>query len=329
MLVGPASSQIVTVCQCGMSCRRASTRRGFHDTQSCHRVSSHRPCPPARHAPPGHRERRRSGHCGSGARLRSAERHAPLGRQARGHLQRQEARPAHPVRARPRRKRSTAAAAATPPVGTVRNWLAIDDTQPNAAPYAKPFTLRGVGDKIEVWVANDLSFPAGDCRAQIPNSTTITDAQVAYFVNEFDTVMFPKETEAFSTPPDRDGTNARIPGDYTGDGDKTVALIDNVRDDNFYDFPASPTYIAGFFSAGITERVDRNVMTVDAFDWAHRTDRQPGQRADRTTCAPAARPARTATRARSRTSGSTCSCTTPTRSRGTGSTRASRTSPRP
>ncbi|WP_030453083.1 immune inhibitor A domain-containing protein [Herbidospora cretacea] len=196
-----------------------------------------------------------------------------------------------PTRYEPSKARkTTAAAAATPPVGTVRNWLAIDDTQAGGAPFPKAFTLRGVGEKIEVWVANDLSFPAGDCRAQIPNSTTITDAQVAYFVNEFDTNMYPKETAAFSTPPDRDGTNARIPGDYTGDGDKTVALIDNIRDDNFYDFPANPTYIAGFFSAGINERVDRNVMTVDAFDWAHRTGDQPADEPTGDLCT--SRPAR-------------------------------------
>ena len=69
------------------------------------------------------------------------------------------------------------AAAPTPPVGTVRQWLG--STTPRGILYRKDYTLRGVGDKIEVWVANDTAFPAGDCRAQIPNSTTITDAQVA------------------------------------------------------------------------------------------------------------------------------------------------------
>jgi hypothetical protein len=70
-------------------------------------------------------------------------------------------------------------------------------------------------------------------------------------------------------------------GVYTGDGNKTVALIDNVRDDNFYNFPAAPTYIAGFFSVQFNELLDRNVMTIDAFDWAHRTGGEPAGRADR------------------------------------------------
>lgn len=187
-----------------------------------------------------------------------------------------------PARYQPRaqERSKTTSAATTPPVGTVRQWLGMDDLQGQI--YRKDYTLRGSGNNVEVWVANDIAFPAGDCRIQIPSSTQITDAQVASFVHEFDTNMYPKETAAFSTPPDRDGTNALLGpdangngGDYTGGGNKTVTLIDNVRDDNYYEFPANPTYIAGFFSAQFNELFDRNVMTIDAFDWAHRTGANP------------------------------------------------------
>lgn len=181
-----------------------------------------------------------------------------------------------PARYQPSAQRRLQAAGETPPVGTVRQWLGLDDF--NGRLYRKDYTLRGAGNKIEVWVANDTAFPAGDCRAQVPNTTTVTDAQVNDLVNQFDTNMFPKETAAFSTPPDRDGSNAILGPDangnggvYTGGGDKTVTLVDNVRDDNFYNFPAAPTYIAGFFSTQFNELFDRNVMTIDAFDWAHRT----------------------------------------------------------
>jgi hypothetical protein len=184
-----------------------------------------------------------------------------------------------PAKYTPKSSRAKAAAT-TPPVGTVRQWLGTDDF--NGIRYRKDYTLRGDGTNIEVWVANDIAFPAGDCRAQIPGSTDITDAQVASLITEFDTNMYPKETTTFSRPPDRDGTNAILGPDgdgnggvYTGDGNKTVALIDNVRDDNFYQFPAAPTYIAGFFSSAYNELLDRNVMTIDAFDWAHRTGVNP------------------------------------------------------
>jgi len=186
-----------------------------------------------------------------------------------------------PVKYQPSAARGGARVAAdTPPVGTVRQWLGLDDFMGRI--YRKDYTLRGSGNNIEVWVANDLAFPAGDCRLQIPTSTVVTDAQVASLVNEFDNNMYPKETVAFSTPPDRDGTNAILGPDangnggvYTGGGNKTVTLVDNVRDDNFYQFPAAPTYIAGFFSSQFNELFDRNVMTIDAFDWTHRTGANP------------------------------------------------------
>ncbi|MEV7225572.1 choice-of-anchor J domain-containing protein [Polymorphospora sp. NPDC051019] len=194
------------------------------------------------------------------------------------------------------RNRAQTQAAGTPAVGTVRQWVALDDVQGGA--YRKDYTLRGVGDKIEVWVANDLAFLPGDCRLQIPSSTEITDAQVARLIDEFDNNMYPKETAAFSTPPDRDGSNAVLGpdangngGDYTGDGDKTVALIDNVRDDNFYDFPAASSYIAGFHWSYFNELLDRNVMTIDAYDWAHRTgDNPPNEPTDDVCTSRPARP---------------------------------------
>ncbi|GAB3252110.1 immune inhibitor A domain-containing protein [Kineosporia babensis] len=190
--------------------------------------------------------------------------------------------------------RTKAAAAPTPEVGTVRQWVASDDTQ---GYYRKDFTLRGVGEHIEVWVANDIAFPEGDCRNAVEGSTTVTDAQVAGLVKEFDTNMYPKETAAFSTPPDRDGSNALLGPDangnggvYTGGGEKTVTLVDNVRDPNYYDFPAQPTYTAGFFSSYLNEILDRNVMTIDAFDWAHRTTANPPDAATDDLCT--SRPAR-------------------------------------
>src|SRR3954465_4918434 len=121
------------------------------------------------------------------------------------------------------------AAASPPPVGTVRQWLGLDDF--NGALYRKDYTLRGVGNKIEVWVANDTAFPAGDCRAQIPGTTTVTQVQAQELADQFDDNMFPKDAAAFSVPPDRDGSGNVVSGvDPSGDGDKIMTLVDNVRD---------------------------------------------------------------------------------------------------
>lgn len=168
----------------------------------------------------------------------------------------------------------------TPAVGTRREWVALDDERGGL--YRKVYTLRAVGTKIEVWVASDTdavsigtAFREGDCRNNVAGSTEITDDQAKALASEFDTTMFPKEAAAFSTAPDRDGANAQLTGDYGGSGDKIVTLVDNIRDDNFYDFPARQTYTAGFFSSQINDLLDRNVMTIDAFDWKHRTGATP------------------------------------------------------
>ena len=69
----------------------------------------------------------------------------------------------------------------------------------------------------------------------------VTRRQAEYLIDQFDTNMFPKESAAFSVAPDRDGSQATSSSgvDSTGDGDKIMTLVDNVRDDNFYDFHAA------------------------------------------------------------------------------------------
>jgi hypothetical protein len=107
---------------------------------------------------------------------------------------------------------SAAAADATPPIGTQRVWLALDDGDGTPAntggAYLKTYTLRGVGDKIEVWVADELTFEDGDCRNDA--RIEIGDAQVQYLIQQFDTNMYPKESAAFSVPPSRNGSNALL-----------------------------------------------------------------------------------------------------------------------
>src|SRR6185503_13084262 len=107
--------------------------------------------------------------------------------------------------------------------------------------------------------------------------------------NQFETNIYPKESAEFSVPPDRDGSHALrgqpgtsfslTGGDnyYGGDGNKIVVLVDNVRDDNYNDLNNSQglSYIAGFFSSTINTLLDRNVMTVDSYDWTHRTGANP------------------------------------------------------
>lgn len=178
-------------------------------------------------------------------------------------------------------------ALAPPVVDEERLWLASDSTQGD---YVKQYTLRGIGDNIEVWVASDedevssgLDFPTGDCRNDGVRNV-ITDDQVNYLIDQFDTNIYPVESDSFSVPPARDGANALLAkildlprGYYRGEGDRIVALIDNVRDPNFYDTDNTNgyTYTAGFYTSFYDDLTNRLIMSIDAWDWIHRTGPNP------------------------------------------------------
>src|SRR5918994_2377327 len=169
------------------------------------------------------------------------------------------------------RRADTGAAA----VGDRRLWPALDAV--NNRQYLKFFTLRALGSHIEVWVASDqdpisknLEFPAGDCRND--DRVELNDAQAQYLAQQFDSVMYPREAQVFSVAPSRDGSQARLPARsglpidyYVGDGSRVVALVDNIRDENFADVEIR-SGIGGFFSVAFNDDVDRNVITVDGID---------------------------------------------------------------
>lgn len=179
-----------------------------------------------------------------------------------------------------------AAAGRTPAVGTKRMWPVADFQ--TSQDYMQEFTLRGVGDHIEVWVATGpgpdgvmgTDMKPGDCRAALPNHTTVTDAQIANLIHEYDTNILPKESKAFSVAPARDGSNPqqdlKTTGmDFSGDGDNVVTLVENIRDPAWYNWPASRDGVAGFFAPSFNDLTDRNIMTIDAEDWAHSTGPNP------------------------------------------------------
>lgn len=156
-----------------------------------------------------------------------------------------------------------------PQVGEQKFFLGLD----RVGYHFKIFTLVAVENHIEVWVANDLSWPADDPRAD----PVITEAQAESMAEQFDKNMYPVESEVFGEPLPRAGTDGLaeqlgiVPDDYyrtdAESGNRTVLLVDNIRDEN-YDDPTYPIYIAGFYSPIIQQYTDRNVITVDSFDWS-------------------------------------------------------------
>ncbi|WP_436718130.1 choice-of-anchor J domain-containing protein [Rossellomorea marisflavi] len=137
----------------------------------------------------------------------------------------------------------------------------------------KQFTLRSVGDNVEIWVANDLAFPEGDPRP--PH--VVTQEQVDKLKDEFDSNIYPTATDFFGMPDELDGSNATVPGmvglpdNYYEGSDKVIMLVDNIKDDGYYD-PSYPFFVAGFFWQTLENYTDRNIITIDTNSWETRLE---------------------------------------------------------
>jgi hypothetical protein len=166
-------------------------------------------------------------------------------------------------------------------VGDIRTWLAYDDT---SGYYLKDFVLRGVNKTAELWTALDLSYPEGDCRNDDPTRVQVSDAQVAYMLQQFADNIRPTDTAWFGEPDKRTGDDAVLPGllgisdkAYKNNQGRDVILVDNVRDTNFYDTDNANSLprIGGFYTGAMALYHDRNVITLDSYDWVARTGANP------------------------------------------------------
>ncbi|NWQ40863.1 immune inhibitor A [Bacillus sp. EB106-08-02-XG196] len=134
----------------------------------------------------------------------------------------------------------------------------------------KTFTLRSVGENVEIWVANDLSFP--DNRP----AHVVTQEQVDKLRNEFDSNIYPKATEFFGTPDVHDGSHSplagvNVPAGYYEGSDKVIMLVDNIIDEG-YTNPSYPFFVAGFFWQTLENYIDRNIITIDTNSWETRLE---------------------------------------------------------
>lgn len=146
------------------------------------------------------------------------------------------------------------------PIGTVKTWLATNTV--TGGVYYKSYTLRSIGAKSEIWVANSLAYPAGDPRP-VP---VVNTSDLDKLRDEFDANIYAVDSDFFGTPDSHVGANAMLgPSGYYApiDGqERVVILVDNVRDENYYD-PTYPFFVMGFFSPTFERYLDRNIITID------------------------------------------------------------------
>lgn len=140
-------------------------------------------------------------------------------------------------------------------------------------------TLKAKVGKAEVWLAENLLFPAGDPRNDDPRLTP-PDELLEYMAYEFNDIIYPIDTAHFTTPADRDGTWTIFEQlgwpSYTwdwinaeDDPQRVIIKVLNIQDENWED-PDYPYYVVGFFSSGYTEYYNRNMVHLDSWDWQDR-----------------------------------------------------------
>ena len=146
--------------------------------------------------------------------------------------------------------------------------------------YAGPLRLRGLGDYIEVWVAEDLTFPDGDSRNDDPYNTLISDEMVSYLVEQFDNIIYPRCIDYFGMPFDRDGTLTIfeligweielwdwIEATDPANPQRVIVKILKCVDQNYFD-PTYPYYVVGFFNSLYTnDYYNRNMVHLDCWRW--------------------------------------------------------------
>lgn len=149
-------------------------------------------------------------------------------------------------------------------------WLTLDDYQ--GYYFFDVYELKANGTLAEVWVQVDTSWPEGDPRP----TPVITTEQAEYILSEFENNIYPTDTSYFGASNLHDGTYSLLedlgyvpPGYYYNSFGKHVILISNVRDENYYD-PTYPYFVGGFYSPAYEVYFDRNVVTIDTYDWENR-----------------------------------------------------------
>lgn len=137
----------------------------------------------------------------------------------------------------------------------------------------KEFTLRSVGDNVEIWVAKDLAYGPDNPKP----ADVVTQEQVDKLRTEFDSNIYPVATDFFGTPDALDGSHSPLPGmvglpdGYYEGSDKVIMLVDNIQDEGWND-PTYPFFVAGFFWQTLENYMDRNIVTIDTNSWATRLE---------------------------------------------------------
>jgi immune inhibitor A len=160
-------------------------------------------------------------------------------------------------------------------VGDLAYWLTYDDYYGYV--FFDVYQLKAIGTVAEVWLQVDRTwyYHIPEPPANPTNPPIVTDEQIEYILEEFETNIYPTDVGYFGAPDFHDGTYSLLeawgyvpPGYYYEETGRNVIMISNIRDENYYE--DYPYYIAGFYWGLYEDYFDRNIFNIDAYDWEHR-----------------------------------------------------------
>ncbi len=96
-----------------------------------------------------------------------------------------------------------------PAIGTtVWDWYLASLSSTYRGALYPNMTLRVLSGNVEVWVAQNesLQYLPGDPRNDNHQDWYVNDAMCQFIADEFNNLIYPKDTQTFGAPFDRDGT---------------------------------------------------------------------------------------------------------------------------
>ena len=174
-------------------------------------------------------------------------------------------------------------------VGDVWFWFTYDDYLGEI--WFDTYELRAIGSVAEVWVQvpqtleDWWSFPSTTPPKPNPtNPPIVTQEQIDYILEEFETNIYPTDTGYFGVPDFHDGSYSPLGPYWYEPTGRNVIQISNIRDEHYWtDYPY---FIGGFYWGLYEDYFDRNIINIDCYDWEHRvgpegTEWLPGIYVDR------------------------------------------------
>ena len=174
-------------------------------------------------------------------------------------------------------------------VGDTLTWIALDEVDPlhknfYGDMFEADYEVKFILEDCEVWVQTDLNYynADGTLNSLHPDAKDpfyVTDERIAYLADQCSNSILPTDVAFFGPYLSRDGTfgyeallnyyYGTSLSEVDGQGDRIVILVSNVRDDNFYDPIADPSFIMGFYWGAYAYFGDRNFITIDVKAWDH------------------------------------------------------------